>query len=156
MVLALGRQTVRWPAADFPACRDLRLAGPLERRELLAGVEEDGNDEPLEGSGVKRTQVPILPAYSMTAHKAQGQTFSNVIVDLESCKGSEAPYVMLSRATSLNGVLILRRFNKKKIRSNPTEFLRRELGILLTFIVLMYLVLFLGGHINRIDLCPHQ
>lgn len=38
-----------------------------------------------------------------------------VIVDLESCRGTEAPYVMLSHASSLSGALILRPFLQKKI-----------------------------------------
>jgi hypothetical protein len=50
-----------------------------------------------------------------SAHRAQGQTLSKVIVDLESCRGTEAPYVMLSRATSLSSILILRPFQKKKL-----------------------------------------
>lgn len=78
---------------------------------------------------LQRTQVPILPAYSMTAHKAQGQTFAKVIVDLQGCRGSEAPYVMLSRATSLDGVLILRPFSKSKITCNRSEDLRFEMDI---------------------------
>ncbi|KAI0731007.1 hypothetical protein C8Q76DRAFT_717157 [Earliella scabrosa] len=41
--------------------------------------------------------------------------FSRVVVDLESCAGTESPYVMLSRATSLEGVIILRPFAKSKI-----------------------------------------
>ena len=34
---------------------------------------------------IKRTQIPLIPAFLMTAHKAQGQTLSNVIIDLQSC-----------------------------------------------------------------------
>ncbi|KAJ3009702.1 hypothetical protein NUW54_g2705 [Trametes sanguinea] len=75
---------------------------------------------------IRRTQVPIQPAFAMTAHKAQGQTFSRVIIDLESCKGTEAPYVMLSRATTLKGVVILRPFAASKLRCRVSEDLRRE------------------------------
>ncbi|KAI0348767.1 hypothetical protein OH77DRAFT_1386661, partial [Trametes cingulata] len=62
----------------------------------------------------------------MTAHKSQGQTFERVIVDLESCRGTEAPYVMLSRATRLEGVVILRPFSMSKISTRPSGDLRRE------------------------------
>ena len=48
---------------------------------------------------IKRTQVPIIPAFAMTVHKAQGQTFHKIVIDLESCKGTESPYVMVSRVT---------------------------------------------------------
>ncbi|OSC97380.1 hypothetical protein PYCCODRAFT_1334713, partial [Trametes coccinea BRFM310] len=63
----------------------------------------------------------------ITAHKSQGQTFKHIIVDLAGCIGSEAPYVMLSRATSLNGIIILRPFDKSKITCRPSEDLRKEL-----------------------------
>lgn len=46
---------------------------------------------------VKRTQLPLLPAFAMTAHKAQGKTLSHTVVDLRDCSGTESPYVMLSR-----------------------------------------------------------
>lgn len=78
---------------------------------------------------IKRTQVPILPAYAMTVHKAQGQTFSKVCLDLQSCRGSEQPYVMLSRATSLSAVTILRPFDFKKITCNRNEDLRSEMDV---------------------------
>ena len=75
---------------------------------------------------IKRTQLPIAPAFAMTAHKAQGQTFNKVIVDLESCRGTESPYVMVSRVTSLNGLLILRPFKFAKIKCNQSQDTRQE------------------------------
>jgi len=75
---------------------------------------------------IQRTQVPILPAFAMTAHRAQGQTLERVIIDLQSCKGTEAPYVMASRAQTLNGLLILRPFEKKKICCRESEDARKE------------------------------
>ncbi|EIW62576.1 uncharacterized protein TRAVEDRAFT_96580, partial [Trametes versicolor FP-101664 SS1] len=62
----------------------------------------------------------------ITAHKAQGQTFSRVVVDLAGCTGTEAPYVMLSRATSLAGVLILRPFDISKITCRQSGDMRKE------------------------------
>lgn len=75
---------------------------------------------------VTRKQCPIVPAFAMTAHKAQGQTMEKAIIDLESCSGTEAPYVMASRVKSLDGLLILRPFDKKKIRCNSSEDTRKE------------------------------
>lgn len=40
---------------------------------------------------IKCTQVPIMPAFAMTPHKAQGQTLAKVIIDLECCNGTESP-----------------------------------------------------------------
>ncbi|TDL13843.1 hypothetical protein BD410DRAFT_695407, partial [Rickenella mellea] len=63
----------------------------------------------------------------ITAHKAQGQTLSQALIDLQSCKGTEAPYVMVSRVKSLDGLVILRPFSKKKITCRQSEELRNEL-----------------------------
>jgi len=75
---------------------------------------------------IKHTQVPLIPAFAMTAHKSQGQTMEHAIVDLQSCHGTEAPYVMLSRVTSLEGLAILRPFDKRKIQCRQSEDSRRE------------------------------
>ena len=48
------------------------------------------------------------------------------IVDLQSCHGTESPYVMLSRVTSLEGLAILRPFDKRKIQCRQSEDSRRE------------------------------
>ncbi|KAJ3845865.1 hypothetical protein EV368DRAFT_22208, partial [Lentinula lateritia] len=45
-----------------------------------------------------------------------GQTLLTVVVDYESCHGTEAPYVMASCIKSLDGLLILRPFQLKKIQ----------------------------------------
>lgn len=76
---------------------------------------------------ISRTQLPILPAYAFTAHKSQGQTYEKVIVDLNSCRGSAAPYVMLSRVKSLDGLCILRDFEKSKICCHMSEDCRKEM-----------------------------
>ncbi|THU87491.1 hypothetical protein K435DRAFT_619227, partial [Dendrothele bispora CBS 962.96] len=62
----------------------------------------------------------------MTCHKSQGSTLQNIVVDLRLCRGSESPYVMLSRATSLNGVIILRDFENKRLQCRLSEDLRIE------------------------------
>ena len=62
----------------------------------------------------------------MTVHKAQGQTMERVIVDLEGCSGTEPPYVMASRATSLEGLFVLRSFDIKQISKRQSEDLRKE------------------------------
>lgn len=89
---------------------------------------------------IKRTQVPILPAYAMTVHKAQGQTFSKVCLDLQGCRGSEQPYVMLSRATCLSAVTILRPFDFKELTCNRSEDLRKEMDMRLPILTLQTIV----------------
>ncbi|THU88129.1 hypothetical protein K435DRAFT_603792, partial [Dendrothele bispora CBS 962.96] len=62
----------------------------------------------------------------ITAHKSQGQTLTHAIVDLQSCRGAEMPYVMVSRVKSLDGLLILRNFEKGKIQCRQSEDARME------------------------------
>ena len=55
------------------------------------------------------TQYPIKLAWAVTIHKSQGQTFENVIIDLD--RGSFAhgqTYVALSRVVSLKGLFLSR------------------------------------------------
>ena len=75
---------------------------------------------------IKRTQVPITPAFAMTAHKSQGKTLQNAVIDLEGCRGTETPYVMVSRVSTLDGLLILRPFSKTRITRRQSEDSRRE------------------------------
>ena len=71
----------------------------------------------------KRTQLPPIPAFAMTAHKSQGQTMDKAIIDLANCHGTMAPYVMVSR---LDDLLILRPFPMAKITCRMSEDTRRE------------------------------
>ncbi|KAJ7728360.1 hypothetical protein B0H16DRAFT_1236912, partial [Mycena metata] len=62
----------------------------------------------------------------MTCYKAQGRTLAAAVVNLADCRGTEAPYIMISRVTSLDGLAILTPFEKAKICCRPSEDLRRE------------------------------
>ena len=66
-------------------------------------------------SGVKfnisRWQVPIVPGWAFTNYKAQGASLQTAIVDLASARNVQHAYVMLSRATSLKNLAILRKFS---------------------------------------------
>jgi len=75
---------------------------------------------------IRCKQVPIEPGFAMTVHKAQGQTMDRVIVDLVGCVGTEPPYVMVSRAKSLNGLVVLRNFDMRNITKQPSEDSRKE------------------------------
>ncbi|KAG1891945.1 hypothetical protein F4604DRAFT_1508227, partial [Suillus subluteus] len=57
----------------------------------------------------------------VTAHKAQGQTMKNAIINLAGASGTESPYVMVSRVKSLQGLLILWPFDKNKITCRRSE-----------------------------------
>ncbi|KAJ3710959.1 hypothetical protein EV361DRAFT_768360, partial [Lentinula raphanica] len=63
----------------------------------------------------------------ITAHKAQGATYQHAVLDLESCSGTERPYVMVSRVKSLDGLVILRPFRRSKIMSRQSQDVRMEI-----------------------------
>lgn len=70
----------------------------------------------LEKKIFKRNYFPLVPAYSCTAHKSQGQRLKKVIVDLVPPKGMNNidisfAYVPLDRVRSLSDVTILRPFD---------------------------------------------
>jgi hypothetical protein len=50
---------------------------------------------------VKRFQVPVAPAYSMTAHSAQGRTLASTIINLQIGRGVSAiaSYVTMTQVT---------------------------------------------------------
>lgn len=75
---------------------------------------------------LRRYQVPLDAAFAITAHKAQGQTIKKVVVDLASCIGTEAAYVMVSRCTSLQGLMVLRPFPISKITVHRSQDAREE------------------------------
>ena len=79
---------------------------------------------------IKRKALPLIPAYSMTTHKSQGQTLSKIIIDLVM---PPAPvevasiYVPLSRVKRLNELLIVRPFDFTALQVKPTTAQREEL-----------------------------
>ena len=91
-------------------------------------VEMNPITHPASGKSCKmrRFQIPLTPGFAMTAHKAQGLTLPRVVIDFVSCKGTESPYVMASRCTSLDGLLIMRPFPISKISCHRSQEARDE------------------------------
>lgn len=65
-----------------------------------------------------RTQVPLLLAWALSIHKAQGQTLHRVKVDLDRVFETGQSYVALSRATSMGGLQVLN-FHPSKVTVHP-------------------------------------
>ena len=72
---------------------------------------------------IQRIQFPIALSWACTVHKVQGLTLENVVVSLNLNKQSSFNYgqiyVVLSRATSLQGLHILGEIQSKHIKANP-------------------------------------
>jgi len=70
-----------------------------------------------------RTQIPLAVAYSLSQHKAQGLTLDHLIVDCAGIFTTGQLYVALSRASSMDG-LIVRNFDPDAIMVDDkvTEF----------------------------------
>ena len=73
---------------------------------------------------VNRTHFPLVPRFSCTAHKSQGQTLSKAIVDLVPLTkgiGIEFSYVPLSRVRRLEDLTILRPFDPSILKAKVKE-----------------------------------
>ena len=85
---------------------------------------------------VVRRQVPITPAFAITAHKTQGRTFSTAVLDLEKPlppppitehQTFRSVYVMLSRLQTFAGLHLLRPISLNSIQSKPhAELLKHD------------------------------
>ena len=72
---------------------------------------------------IKKTQLPIAPAFAMTAHSAQGKTETAVIADLQVGRGvsSTASYIAITRVKSRKGLLIFRPFDREPYTQGVSE-----------------------------------
>ncbi|CAF1691543.1 unnamed protein product, partial [Adineta ricciae] len=71
-----------------------------------------------------RRALPLVPAYSITTHKSQGQTLKKVVIDLKLPKDTDdiaAIYVPLSRVKCLSDLIILRHFDYKVLQIKPSK-----------------------------------
>ena len=75
-------------------------------------------------ANISRQHFPLVPVYSCTTHKSQGQTLSKAVVDLFSAKapkGIEFAYVPLSRVRKLEDLTVLRPFNPSILKAKVNE-----------------------------------
>ena len=100
-----------WPLVRFTTATGLHV-DRLVTREKWSFELPDGEVQ------AYRKQIPLILAYAISIHKAQGQTLSRVRVDLGNVFEKGQAYVALSRATSREGLQVLR-FDARKVMAHP-------------------------------------
>ena len=75
---------------------------------------------------ISRTQVEVLPNFSMTDYASQGKTHIYNVVDLNNLSCHQAYYTALSQSASAAGTLILQGFDPKMITGGAAGALRQE------------------------------
>lgn len=90
----------------------------------------------VKGQSVRRTQVPMCPAFSLTDYKVQGSTLTNAVLDLrhdssargqDSHKKYSSNNVQLSRLRSLEGLHLLQSITMEDLQFRPDERLLIEI-----------------------------
>ena len=106
----IGSTGQKWPLVRF------HLADGSSR-DLLCQHESWKIELPNGEVQASRSQVPLILAWALSIHKAQGQTLERVKVDLGRIFEKGQAYVALSRATCQSGLQILR-FDPKKVMAH--------------------------------------
>jgi len=103
--------TRKWPLVCF-------IQPDGSERHLLCQPETWKIELPSGEIQAQRQQVPLILAWALSIHKAQGQTLQRVKVDLGKVFEKGQAYVALSRATSKDGLQVLR-FDPRKVMVHP-------------------------------------
>lgn len=101
----------KWPLVQFHAVDGTS-------RIMLCVSEPWKVETPTGEVQASREQLPLILAWALSIHKAQGQTLARVKVDLGKVFEKGQAYVALSRATTQEGLQVLR-FDKQKVMAHP-------------------------------------
>jgi ATP-dependent DNA helicase PIF1 len=104
------------PGENYPLVRFVAADGTS--RDLLILREEWKIELPNGEIQAQRSQIPLILAWALSIHKAQGQTLERVKIDLKRIFEKGQAYVALSRATSQHG-LEVQNFDKNKVMAHP-------------------------------------
>ena len=106
----VGDTSRKWPLVQF-------AVSDGTSRVLLCQRESWKIELPNGEVQASRNQVPLILAWALSIHKAQGQTLERVKVDLGKIFEKGQAYVALSRATCQKGLQVLR-FDPKKVMAH--------------------------------------
>lgn len=107
----VGPDKKKWPIVAFHG-----VDGSM--RIMLCISEPWKVETPTGEVQASREQLPLILAWALSIHKAQGQTLARVKVDLGKVFEKGQAYVALSRATTQDGLQVLR-FDKQKVMAHP-------------------------------------
>lgn len=101
---------------EYPLVRFHAVDG--SQRVILCSPEDWKVELPTGQVQASRKQLPLILAWALSIHKAQGQTLERVKVDLGKVFEKGQAYVALSRATTQQGLQVLN-FHKSKVMAHP-------------------------------------
>ncbi len=105
-----GDTSQKWPLVRFQVADGTS-------RDLLCQRESWKIELPNGEIQASRSQIPLILAWALSIHKAQGQTLERVKVDLGKIFEKGQAYVALSRATCQEGLQITR-FDPRKVMAH--------------------------------------
>ncbi|KAG9104392.1 hypothetical protein FRC06_002946 [Ceratobasidium sp. 370] len=112
-------QTSQWEGQRWPVVRYQNGQTVMMTPFCFTHENADGGVE------ARRMQVPLILAWALTVHKAQGQTLERVKVDLEGTFEKGQAYVALSRCTTLEG-LEVQNFSPALVFAHPKQEMNQE------------------------------
>lgn len=110
-----NKETDRTKSEKFPLVEFDTLNG---KQKMLVTRDEFCAEDKEGKLLARRVQIPLVLAWALSIHKAQGQTLQRVKVDLNKVFEKGQSYVALSRAASLDGLQVLG-FDAKKVVAHP-------------------------------------
>jgi len=110
-----AKELVASTAQNFPVVRFAIADGST--RDLLCQRESWKVELPNGEVQASRSQIPLILAWALSIHKAQGQTLERVKVDMGRVFEKGQAYVALSRATSMAGLQIIG-FDPKRVQAH--------------------------------------
>ena len=112
---------VEFPGATFQLPGRAKGVYPITPQRRTWFLDE-GRKHPC--LAVMRKQLPLLPAFAMTAHQAQGQTLeTGVIADLyKAISGALTAYIAMTRVRHRKDLLILRAFEAELFQQGDQSF----------------------------------
>jgi hypothetical protein len=126
-----------WDSTRYSSCEDCRRRRNLGRTASSAFPISSS----IKNFSIRRTQVPICSAFSLTDYKVQSQTLTEAVLDLKedsTIKGQTAhykfcsKYVQLSRLKSSRRLHLLRSIQMSDVNFQPHTGLLSEMERLQT------------------------